>query len=189
MATGPQRSNGASGVADEAADKRSATLSGLAQRYAPALSRFFERRVRHQSDVPDLVQDVFLRLSRLRDLSAVEKPENYIFTTAANALRDRARRDAVRERDGHDEFCEEDHGSSVLTPERVLKGKRAVAHLQAVVRSLPERTRDVFVLRVFEDLRMADVAAALRISQRAAEKHYVKGLATVVAALAGHRDD
>ncbi len=187
MATGSRLSD-EGGNAKEVPDKRSALLAGLAQRYAPALSRFFERRVRHQSDVPDLVQDVFLRLSRLHDLSSVEKPEHYIFTTAASALRDRARRDSVRQRDGHDEFSEEDHGSSALTPERVLNGKRAIAHLQAVVRELPERTRDVFVLRVFEELKMAEVASALGISQRAAEKHYVKGLAAVVAALAGYRD-
>ena len=185
MATDPRSTEQVNRAPPE--EPRSALLSALALRYAPALSRFFERRVRHQADVPDLVQDVFLRLSRLRDLAAIEKPEHYLFTTAASALRDRARRDRVRHRDGHEEFSEEAHGGSALTPERVLDGKRAVAQLQKAVRDLPERTRDVFVLRVFEELKMADVASSLGISQRAAEKHYAKGLAHVTAALAEFR--
>jgi RNA polymerase sigma-70 factor (ECF subfamily) len=32
-----------------------------------ALHRFFERRVNVKADVPDLVQDVYLRLSRMAD--------------------------------------------------------------------------------------------------------------------------
>jgi len=53
---------------------------------------------------------------------------------------------------------------------------------------LPERRRDVFVLRVLEGMKMVDVARALSISTRAAEKHQAKALAHVAAALEGWRD-
>lgn len=186
MASDPGRV--AAGGEENADGARASTLEALTRRYAPALVRFFERRVSHREDVADLVQDVFLRLARLRDLSMVERPEHYLFTTAASALRDRGRRDAVRHRDAHDEYDELAHGCSHLTPDRVYAGKRAMERLQEAVRELPERTRDVFVLRVFEEYKMADVARALGISQRAAEKHYAKALAHVAAALKDHRD-
>ena len=92
-------------IADSGA-ARDFLLSRLAQTYGGALARFFERRVQAKADVPDLVQDVFLRLSRMPDPAAIEKPEHFLFVTAANVLKDRARRDAVRGGGLHDEWIE-----------------------------------------------------------------------------------
>ena len=136
-----------------------------------------------KADVPDLVQDVFLRLSRMPDPAAIEKPEHFLFVTAANVLKDRARREAVRGAGLHDDILDDALPSSEIPADRVLESREAAARLQAVLRELPERTRDVFVLRVLEGLKMADVAHALSISTRAAEKHQAKALARVTAAL------
>lgn len=168
--------------------ERDGALDRLARRHGAALTRFFERRVQRKSEVPDLVQDVFLRLSRIPDPAAIERPENYLFATAASALRDRARRDSVRCADSHDEFDEFAHGSSDFSPARVLEGREAVERLRTTLLSLPERTRDAFVLRVFEDQKMADVARSLGISVRAAEKHYAKAMAHVARALEDWRN-
>jgi RNA polymerase sigma factor (sigma-70 family) len=179
-----RRSPAHAGVRPEA---RETMLESLALRYSPSLTRFFSRRVNNKADVADLVQDVFLRLSRLHDLSAIQQPEHYLFKTAASALRDQLRRDEVRGRSLHDEFDELKHGGSDLSPDRVLEGKQAVECLREALRALPERTRDVFVLRVFEGLKMAEIARALGISQRAVEKHYAKAMGSVAASLSGFR--
>jgi RNA polymerase sigma-70 factor (ECF subfamily) len=167
---------------DRTTTARDASLSRLALSYRAALTRFFERRTQSKADVPDLVQDVFLRLSRMPDPTAIEKPEHFLFVTAANVLKDRARRDAVRGGGLHDDF-DDGLASSDFPPDRVLESKEAAARLQATLRKLPERTRDVFVLRVLEGLKMADVARSLKISTRAAEKHQAKALAIVTCAL------
>lgn len=167
--------------------RRDALLEALALRYTKSLTQFFSRRVQNKADVPDLVQDVFLRLAKLHDLAAVEQPDHYLFRTAASALRDQVRRDRVRDRSSHDEFDELIHGSSGLSPERVFAGRQAVQRLQETLRDLPERTRDVFVLRVYEGFKMAEIARAIGISQRAVEKHYAKAMATVSTALSDFR--
>jgi RNA polymerase sigma-70 factor (ECF subfamily) len=161
----------------------------LAQRYTSALSRYFERRVGDKAEAADLVQDVFVRLARLPDPSSIEKPDRYLFATAASALRDSGRRATVRHRSGHDAFDETLHGSDTLSPERILAGKQALARFQVALRELPERTRDVFVLRVFDGLKMETVARAMGISKRAAEKHYAKAMVHVAAALQDGADD
>jgi len=51
---------------------------------------------------------------------------------------------------------------------------------------LPERTRDVFVLRMLEGCRMTEVARAMGISTRAAEKHQARALAYVAERLADY---
>lgn len=172
----------------QAADENELILAAMAQRYSGALSRYFQRRVRHKSDVPDLVQDVFVRLAKLSDLSVIESPDKYIFATAASALRDRDRRRAAHGGYMADELDENAHESSEISAERVLIGREAVARLHEALRQLPERTRDVFVLRVFEEHKLKDVARKLGISQRAVEKQYAKAVAHVSTALQDFRN-
>jgi RNA polymerase sigma-70 factor (ECF subfamily) len=184
---------GEPGVMSEADHKclekpiRGTGLEALARRYRLPLQRFFERRVRNHDDVPDLVQDVLMRLARLGDLSSIEQPEHYVFRTASSALRDKARRDIARHCKDHIEFDPGVHGGSDFSPERVLAGREAVAAMSAALRSLPEKTRDIFVLRVFEEQKTAQVAAALGLSTRSVELHYAKALAFLATALRDHR--
>ena len=123
-------------------------LELLARRYSPALHRFFSRRVDRSSDVADLVQEVFVRLAQLPEPQQVREPENYLFKTASNTLRDHLRRASVRMSDRQDSFDPERHGGLDCSPADVLEGRQAIERLQTVLRDLPERTRDVFVLRV-----------------------------------------
>lgn len=167
---------------------RRSGLDALARRYATPLRRFFERRARHREDVPDLVQDTLTQMARLGDLSSIEKPEHYLFTTASNTLRMQARRDAVRQRDQHVPFEPSAHQDSDFSPEDILQNREALAAVDAALRTLSERTRSVFVLRSFEQQRTADVAQALDISNRAVEAHYAKALAHLALALRDYRN-
>lgn len=156
----------------------------VALRYRAPLRGFFSKRVRDKADVDDLVQDVFLRLIGRADGGSIEKVEQYIFQTAANVLRDRGRRDAVREADAHESFDETLHQARAeITPERVLLGKESVSLVVAALQQLPERTRDIFVLRALERRRYAEIAVLLRISTRAVEMHMAKALAHVAQVL------
>ncbi len=158
-------------------------VTRLVRTYERALGRFFERRVHNKADVPDLVQEVFLRLSRMDGPAAIEKPEHFLFVTAANVLRDRARHDMAQRRAVDDDAPVSFAEGSDFPPDRVLESKQAAEHLAAALRDLPERTRDIFVLRFVEGMKMADVARAFSISTRAAEKHQAKALAHVARAL------
>ncbi|OYY90337.1 MAG: RNA polymerase subunit sigma-24 [Sphingomonas sp. 28-66-16] len=170
-------------------DRRQELLGALARTYARPLTRFFSRRVPVQADVPDLLQEVFLRLSRLSDPGAIEHRDSFIFVTAANVLRDQARRDSVRQAGKHDPIEDCDLEGSDFAPDRVLESKQAARLLRAALLELPERTRDIFVLRVLEGMKMVDVARAIGISTRAAEKHQARALVHVAAALRDWRDD
>ena len=172
---------------DQMPATRDSALTRLVRTYDRALGRFFERRVQSKADVPDLVQEVFLRLSRMEDPNAIEKPEHFLFVTAANVLRDRARHDGAQRRAAGEETMILDAEGSDFLPDRVLESKQAAELLAAALRQLPERTRDIFVLRVLEGMKMADVARAFSISTRAAEKHQAKALAFVARALGDWR--
>lgn len=151
----------------------------VARRYTGVLRGFFAKRVYEQDDVEDLVQDVFLRLMQRTGGQPIEKIEQYIFQTAANVLRDRGRRRAARRQESHESYDETVHEApdSEFPPERVLMGREAVAQAMAALEDLPERTRDIFVLRALEQHKYCEIARMLKISTRATEKHMAKALA------------
>lgn len=167
---------------------RNRELDDLVARFSRPLASYFRRRIGGEEDVADLVQEVFLRLSRVPDIGAIEVPDRYLFVIAANTLRDRARRAAAKGHPSHVELADVELESADVSAFRVLVGREGVQRLEMAIRELPERTRDVLVLKLFEEYRMADVASALGISKRAAEKHYARALQHLQARLEDWRD-
>ncbi|EZP50000.1 ECF subfamily RNA polymerase sigma-24 factor [Sphingomonas sp. RIT328] len=170
-------------------DHRLSALRDLVASYSRPLTRYFQRRVVQSHDVPDLVQEVFLRLSRMAEPGGIREPDSFIFVTAANVLRDRARRSRTRVDSDTMPLDDLDLEGSDIWPDRVLEGKQTAECIRQALGELPERTRDVFVLRMLEGWRMADVARSLGISTRAAEKHQARALAHVADRLDAMRRD
>ena len=151
---------------------RKATLEALR---AP-LTGYFRRRVREQDDVPDLVQEVFVRLSTRGELDGIDNFRGYVFQVAASVLTDRQRRRTVRHQDAHVELDPERMGEPEIGPDRILAGREALKAALAVLETLPERTRTIFVLRRLEGMRYLEISARLGISVSAVEKHMVRAV-------------
>lgn len=162
---------------------REAILVRIVRRYTVPLTRFFARRLPSSAEVQDLVQDVFLRLSRMPDPQAIRKPDQFVFTTAANLLRDRARRGADPAELATVTLERLDVPDSGFAPDRVMDSRAAAHRVALALDRLPPRTRHVFVLRTLEGWKMAEVAKAVGISTRAAEKHQARALAFLAAEL------
>jgi RNA polymerase sigma factor (sigma-70 family) len=160
-----------------------ARLDGLARRYYGPLASFFRKRTHRSEEVQDLVQQVFLRLAQSPRIDEIRNPEGYIFQTAANALKDQARRRSVRERFAAQQLQNGDAQRTEFSPERVLEAREAVSNVAEALRQLPERTRDVFVLRCFEGLKFAEIGQLQDISVRAVEKHMAKAMVHLTRAL------
>lgn len=167
------------GPLTECGDETEARWERAARQYTGPLRGFFTRRVPNPADVDDLVQDVFLQLlQRERNQGDdIQHLERYTFQTAANVLRDRGRRDQVRQRGAHDSLDEARHSlRNELTPERIVMGEEEMAMVLAVLRDLPERTRDVFVLRWTGRHAFPDIARMLGMSTRGAQRHMAAAL-------------
>ena len=156
-----------------------ALLEELARRYYAPLLSFFRKRTRNAPEAQDLVQQVFLRLAQHAELRTIQNTDGYIFQTAANTLKDHYRHDAVRERFAAAVSGAEWSPHSDFPPERVLQGREALVKLTEALRTLPERTRDVFMLRCFEGLKHTEIARLLGISVRSVEKHVAKALSAL----------
>jgi len=164
---------------DEAARNDIFTRQAAAMR-GPLLA-YFRRRLRDASDVEDLVQEVFLRLTVRGTPDHLEGASGYIFQTAASVLADRYRRRTVRHADDHVMLDPEVHGDSDFDPHRIASGKQALSAATAALLTMPERTRTIFLLKRLEGLRHQAIATQLGISVSAVEKHVVRAMEHLMA--------
>lgn len=61
-------------------------VAGIAREYGGRLKRFLRHRARNAADVPDLAQEVFLRLLRAPHHEEIRSPEAYLFTIANHVI-------------------------------------------------------------------------------------------------------
>jgi RNA polymerase sigma-70 factor (ECF subfamily) len=156
--------------AERCAHRRAIELERLAARYYESLIRFFKRRSRSMDDAADLAQDTFARLSAA-DLREIRQPASFLFTTALNLLRDRARSAHTR----NEAFSVPAEEAQLVCPaphaERVLDGEQRIRVLEAALRELSPKCRAVFVLFHFDGLSQKEIAERLRISVSMVEKY------------------
>ena len=125
------------------------------------------------SEAPDLSQEVFLRLLQLRDLDSIRDPQGYLFTVAANLMRERAYSDRRRRLESRLPI------QSVLdAPELALESSAEaeidtavlVKWLRAALRQLSPRDREVLALVYEERLSYREIARRWGLSKSAVEK-------------------
>ncbi len=169
---------------------RSNALSGdllaLSGRLRPALIAFFQRRLRDPSQAEDLTQDLFCRLAA-GPPHVVDNPEAYIFRIAANLVNDHYRRETVRSRYHRHDDPARDADVDQLDAARFLEARESVGRVAAVLATLPERTRHIFILYRLEGMARKEIADTFGVSVSAVEKHIATAMRTLLRDAGGER--
>lgn len=155
----------------------------LDRRFRAPLLAYFSKRVPTRTEAEDLTQEVFVRLLHHPDRHNGQTVEAYVFTIAANLLRDRAKSvSGTFERSSQDvdSLLETGQYSSALVedrdPERVLVGKEAIEDVLEALAELGERTRDVFILARLEAMQHREIAEMYGVSVSSVEKMIMKAM-------------
>jgi RNA polymerase sigma-70 factor (sigma-E family) len=146
-------------------------LATLHQQHYAALVRL-AALLGDRSVAEEVVQDAFVRVHLAGD--RVQEPLPYLRRAVVNGARSSLRRLRVRSR----------------APLEVVRDVPAPADRQDVMnalRRLPARQRECLVLRYYNDLSEADIAAALGISAGSVKTHTSRGLAALEKTLEGVR--
>lgn len=162
--------------ASRTSPSRQAWFNHLSQTYRVPLTRFFQRRAGSRAEAEDLAQDVFVRLLRRMDEEPINDPEAFLFRTAVNLLRDRARRDATVNNNAP-ELADRQQTIEALSPERVLEGKQLLQTALQALNELDARSRDIFILNRLEGMKYAQIAQLHGLSVSSIEKIIVKVVA------------
>lgn len=154
-------------AAYQAGDERAATE--LVRRHALGLTRYLYGLGAPSADVDDLVQEAFFRAFRS---SASFRGDSsfraWLYRIGANAARDHHRRGrnrvilSLENRDLVD----------AADPEGEAEATEAEDRLQAALKLLPPKQREVFLLRAQQGLAYEDIAATLATTPGAARVHY-----------------
>ncbi|MBC3449546.1 sigma-70 family RNA polymerase sigma factor [Pseudomonas mosselii] len=140
------------------------------------------RRVGCRATASDLVQDLFLRFWRRPEVK-VEALDTYLLRSASNLAIDYLRSEGSRDRatEGlHD--LDEPQGSQL--PEQALEVDHDLQRIEAALRALPERTRQIFLLNRIHGCTYGEIAKAIQLSQSAVEKHMMRALEACKASVA-----
>jgi transmembrane sensor len=79
---------------DLSSETGKAFITALVRSQGDPLRRFLQRRVKLSADVPDLVQEIYLRMLRIPDHEAIRSPEAYLFTVAQHVAHQHGMRQA-----------------------------------------------------------------------------------------------
>ena len=153
-------------------------LSAMQKAHGQRLRRFLSTRVRNAADIPDLVQEVFLRLLRINHHESIRNPQAYLYTVASHvlhqhALRDRASSEVVRFSDVIPDLppsVDDDPAAEVET----------MQSFEALARSLEEhspRAYATLVMHRCQGIPLKEVGVRLGVSYTMAKRYLAQALA------------
>lgn len=154
-------------LADKAARDRDAELAACFTAYYGRLVRTAMLLVDDQETAEDVVMDAFvglrMRWTWLNDPSDVFR---YLRSSVLNGARSKLRRRRVQRLVERPRRVEPDPSAEAVVLDRARQ-----TSLVAAVRALPQRQKEVIVLRYYLDLTEAEIAATLGISAGSVKSH------------------
>jgi RNA polymerase sigma factor (sigma-70 family) len=148
--------------------------------HSPRLLRSISRRTSSREDALDVVQDIFLRITRLSASTrlSLERPEAYLSRMATNLLRDRARASARQHSEKHVTIDEQSLAGPDL--QKDLESRDMLRRMEAAMLKLRPMTREIFMAHRLDGLSYAEIAERTGLSVKGVEKHMSKALAQLM---------
>jgi RNA polymerase sigma-70 factor (ECF subfamily) len=150
-----------------------------------ALTRYLRRAWRNQADVPDIRQDVYVRVYESAADRRPELPKAFLFATARNLLTDRIRRGRIVSIDYTQDLDSLNVLIDDLSPEQRLSARQELGRLAEALDGLSGPCRDVIWLRRVEGLSQREAAQRLGMLEGTLESHLCRGLRALADALYG----
>jgi len=144
----------------------------------PALMRLLRRHWRYAEDLPDMRQEIYVRVyeAAARDGLPASTPA-FVFACARNLLVDRARRAQVVSFETVADLEEmPEQPQADFTPERLADARQELRLLQVALDDLSPRCREVVMLRKIEGLSQKEIAKRLGIAEGTVEKQITLGV-------------
>jgi len=154
--------------------RRESELARLYDEHAQPLYAFLLNLTRNEADTRDLLQEIFVKLARNKNLLASVREERaFLIRLAHNAAIDLMRRRSTRDK-VKENFAAEI--ISVFAPVSDPDEAFFRDELSVALGELPEEQRAVVHLKLWGELTFEQIAAALDISPNTAASRYRYGL-------------
>jgi RNA polymerase sigma factor (sigma-70 family) len=162
-------------VADQ---NRQAFLTSVATAHGRQLRRFLSTRLRHAAaDVPDLVQEIFLRLLRIKDHEAVRNPQAYLYTVAKHVLHQHALQRTKRPEAGDAlEMVNELEIGTAADPADELDTRQRIERVCRGLEAVSPRACATLLMYRCEGLTLEEIGQRLGVSRPMAKKYLLRAM-------------
>jgi RNA polymerase sigma factor (sigma-70 family) len=151
-----------------------------------SLTRYLNRVWPNRSEIPDLRQDIYVRVYESARDSRPASPRAFLFATARNLLTDHIRRSRVvsieTDEAALDALVDE------MSPERQVGARQELQSLALAFDSLSDKCRSVVWLRRIEGLSQRQTAERLGLREVAVESQLARGMRFLARAVFGSDD-
>lgn len=149
-------------------------LTLLLREMRPELLRFMLARQCDPSEVEDLLQDLYVKLSIVRT-GPVSNPRAYLYQMANNLLHDH-RRGRRRQQTRDDHWARNQVGTDLERDARPSPEESAIARdelyrVNEAIASMPDRTAQILKMYRLDGVSQKAIAESLGLSLSAVEKH------------------
>lgn len=142
----------------------------LFNKYSPKLYNFSLKYLKSSEEAEEIVQEVFYYIWEKREgLKPDQSFNSYIFTIAYNIIRKyfnkKAKENAYKDEAVYSLLKEEN------SLDRIIDYKSLLGKVESVIDRMPEKRREVFIKRKYEELPVKQIAKDLGISPNTVENH------------------
>jgi len=142
------------------------------------IRKFLSRYLSNQQDIEDVAQEAYLHAfaAEQRKENGIDKPRAFLFRVAKNLAISRLRRKSHQITEYIEELSLPADPGDATDPEREMAARQALGLYCEAVAALPEKCRQIFLLRKVHGLKHHEIAERLSISISSVEKYLRKGL-------------
>jgi RNA polymerase sigma-70 factor (ECF subfamily) len=159
------------------AEAARALITGLVASHGVKLRRFLLLRLRNAADVPDILQEVYLRMLRVPNVESIRSPEAYLFTVAQHVVQQHGlRQSAMPPSVELTEMLNSARAVPDVDPVLDLDAQQCLEQLQAELDRLSPKLRATFLLHRRDGLSLDEIAQRLGTSLPMVKKNLMQAL-------------
>lgn len=147
------------------------------------LTHFLRRSWRNASDIPDLLQEVYMRVCEAAQKQVPNPAKPFVFAVARNMIIDHVRREHVVSIELVSDPDAVDTATDEPGPDRSAIARDELRRLEVALEQLPPRAREAMMLKKIEGLSRREIALRMGVSEKTVKWHLgeaVRALADIL---------
>lgn len=170
----PASTGATSGAAARVAARSSVTAAFLES--SAFLKKFLSRILPLQQDIEDVAQEAYLRAYIAEQRESIEQPKAFLFRVAKNLALTRLTRKSRQITDYIEEAGDSLLMETAAALDAEIEAQQCLGLYCEAVAALPEKCRQVFLLRKVHGLGHKEIAARMGLSVSSVEKYLREGI-------------
>ena len=151
-----------------------------------SLTRYLHRVWPNRAEVPDLRQEIYVRLYESAARGLPTSPKSFLFQTARNLITDRVRRERIVSIDYTQDLDALNVLVDEISPEQRLNARQELRRLSEALDRLSDDCRSVIWLRRVEGLSQREAAERLNMPEGTVESHLSRGVRALMRTVFGN---